>query len=190
MLDRESELKKIVQHLLHDEYDVNEHEDQTGRTRLMILLQGLGSATAQQQQQNLQQGVPDALIRKLLSSGCRLDVTDKMGNTALHYAAELGLPAVVGLLCLYNADVSAVNRRGETALDRARSGIFRRDTLGGIRKWTRFLECGSILMHHTDGSVSSGKSPASTSDTSRGGKSPLTEGSPMSRSDDGVVMAV
>lgn len=51
-----------------------------------------------------------------MQSGARMDVTDNVGNTALHLGASNGHENVVALLISRGANVSAANLLGFTPL--------------------------------------------------------------------------
>lgn len=55
----------------------------------------------------------------LLGRGANVDAKDKVGNTALILAAELGFTEGVQLLLTRKANANAVNNQGETALIKA-----------------------------------------------------------------------
>lgn len=62
------------------------------------------------------------LVKMLLEAGANANVAGRtLGNTALHWAVVANTPASVELLLAANADPSAVNKYGETALDIART---------------------------------------------------------------------
>jgi ankyrin repeat protein len=64
-----------------------------------------------------------ASARWLIGRGARVDRVDNRGWTALHYACSRGVaPELVGLLLEREADVSARDAEGRTALDLAREG--------------------------------------------------------------------
>ncbi len=70
------------------------------------------------------------IVRKLLMSGCELEVRDVQRRTPLHYVAKLGNPDLLTLFLLAGADVNAVDFQGETPLFHAvRSGNKRVEAL-------------------------------------------------------------
>lgn len=61
-------------------------------------------------------------VKKLISQGCYVDIKDKSGYTALHYAARAGHLDVCKYLLTKGADINAVTKCGEaTSLHRAAS---------------------------------------------------------------------
>ncbi|MBQ7608886.1 MAG: ankyrin repeat domain-containing protein [Desulfovibrionaceae bacterium] len=60
------------------------------------------------------------VLLRILDKGLRVNTTDEVGNTPLHYACELGFSDVVAALLKKNAKVNAQNEQGETPLDIAR----------------------------------------------------------------------
>ena len=59
------------------------------------------------------------MVRGLLRRGVPIDVTDREGNTPLHFAAGAGKTELVGYLIGKGADVNAVNLYGDSPLERA-----------------------------------------------------------------------
>ena len=63
------------------------------------------------------------LARIVLDLGVEVNQTDDRGNTALHDAVRTGFAALVDLLALHDADLDALNDRGQTPLVLAETSL-------------------------------------------------------------------
>jgi len=128
--------------LIHYDFPVNHQASRTGRTPLMRLLARL------QPGQQLR-GKAELVLARLLYMGASLELRDHRGETALHYAVRLGLPSVVELLCVHDANVNATNHRALTPFHLAQLGIRDpRDLLSSPRMAIRFMQCATILAEY------------------------------------------
>lgn len=73
-----------------------------------------------------------AIVESLLSVNVAIDVTNRMGRTALSIAAECGLPDIVRVLLAAGADKSKADRWGKSPLEYALDELRRS---GGEKKW-------------------------------------------------------
>ena len=60
-------------------------------------------------------------VKVLLDYEVDVDVADKQGNSALHYAAKMGFSDVVEILCGQGASLNKKNKNGQQPIDLARS---------------------------------------------------------------------
>lgn len=97
----------------------------TGQSPLMTLLVGFSCATAQSRGPVIQPTDPmqEQCVKLLLDSGASLDTVDFDGNTALHYAAALGLNPALKIFVQRNGDLKRQNNHGFTPAQVAASSM-------------------------------------------------------------------
>lgn len=83
-------------------------------------------------------------IEELIKKGADVNVTDKDGSTALHWAAQEGDVHLCSVLLKAGADVNAGDRDGVTPLEVAASG-------GGIKVFRLLLKSGADVGTSADG---------------------------------------
>lgn len=106
--------------------DVDSPHPLTGQTPPMSLLLELSGAEGPEARHahNFQ----TACVSLMLQSGASLEVTDMHGNTAIHYAAALGMVAALECFALTSTDVEKKNNYGmEPAIVAAVSHSYDRD---------------------------------------------------------------
>ncbi|KAI0095750.1 ankyrin repeat-containing domain protein [Nemania sp. FL0031] len=79
-----------------------------GKTCIMVLIEMVTAEKLDQRE--------DGLLETFLGCGIDLQLVDRDGNTALHYAVRAQLPMVASRLIACGMDVNARNLSGETAL--------------------------------------------------------------------------
>lgn len=96
--------------LLDSGADINAATARQGETPLMLAcgLNGLGTTTGQ--------GSKIACIRLLLKRGANVNAATKDGQTALHFAANIGSVETARLLLAQGADITLQDRKGRDAL--------------------------------------------------------------------------
>lgn len=87
-----SDFRTVLQWMIDAEVDVDSKEPITGRTPLMALLTEFGCSMQQDDT------VLADCVSILVDAGASLSVCDSLGNTAMHYAAALGLSPAVKML--------------------------------------------------------------------------------------------
>ncbi|KAK4240698.1 hypothetical protein C8A03DRAFT_31188 [Achaetomium macrosporum] len=127
--------------------DVNNREQGTLHTPLVTLLRGLSWG-------NYTENAMAQTVGLMLARGARPGVRDAEGNTALHWAARLGLLGPVVMFCDCEPGLgSALNARGKTARELAVEGMERAEgrvvggASGGVARYAEvvlFLETGVV----------------------------------------------